>query len=62
MKQSFGEQQVDQADKLPVNEKPVIREWPSQQLLGDASEARFLHGTEVYRLIRTRNDKLILVK
>lgn len=36
--------------------------WTSEQLLGEANEARIIHGNEVYRLLRTRNQKLILVK
>jgi hemin uptake protein HemP len=39
-----------------------IRSWQSAELLGQANEARIVHGGEVYRLLRTRNDKLILVK
>ena len=39
-----------------------IRQWQSEQLFGEANEARIIHGNEVYRLLRTRNDKLILVK
>ena len=39
-----------------------IHRWTSEQLLGSASEAFIVHGNEVYRLLRTRNDKLILVK
>ena len=45
--------------------KPVPRtvpSWSSDQLLGQATEAHIVHGNEVYRLLRTRNDKLILVK
>jgi len=45
--------------------KPQPREipvWSSLQLLGGASEAHIVHGNEVYRLLRTRNDKLILIK
>jgi hemin uptake protein HemP len=40
----------------------AILTWTSAQLLGQANEARILHGNEVYRLLRTRNQKLILVK
>jgi hemin uptake protein HemP len=36
--------------------------WSSDQLLGQANEAHIVHGGEVYRLLRTRNQKLILVK
>ena len=45
-----------------ASDKPEIKTWSSSQLLGDAHEARIEHGGEVYRLLRTRNDKLILVK
>lgn len=40
----------------------VVSTWTSEQLLGTANEARIVHGNEVYRLLRTRNQKLILVK
>ena len=39
-----------------------VRKWNSGELLGEATEAHIVHGREVYRLLRTRNDKLILVK
>ena len=39
-----------------------LRTWQSDELLGEAKEALIVHGGEVYRLLRTRNDKLILVK
>lgn len=34
----------------------------SKALLQGGNEVRILHGTEVYRLRHTRNDKLILTK
>jgi hemin uptake protein HemP len=40
----------------------AVRQWKSGELLGEATEAHIVHGHEVYRLLRTRNDKLILVK
>ncbi|HEX5105800.1 MAG TPA: hemin uptake protein HemP [Pirellulaceae bacterium] len=36
--------------------------WRSEELLGDKTEVQILHGTEVYRLRRTRQGKLILYK
>lgn len=36
--------------------------WRSEELLGDKIEVQILHGTEVYRLRRTRQGKLILYK
>ena len=36
--------------------------WRSEELLGQRTEVLILHGTEVYRLRRTRQGKLILYK
>lgn len=36
--------------------------WRSEELLGDKTEVQILHGTEIYRLRRTRQGKLILYK
>jgi hemin uptake protein HemP len=36
--------------------------WNSMELLGDRLEVLIVHGDEVYRLRRTRQDKLILYK
>jgi len=36
--------------------------WRSEELLGGKSEVLIVHGSEVYRLRRTRQDKLILCK
>ena len=36
--------------------------WRSEELLGGRTEVLIVHGTEVYRLRRTRQDKLILYK
>ena len=52
----------DVADPHASAQKPVIKTWTSAELLGGSNEARIEHGDEVYRLLRTRNDKLILVK
>jgi hemin uptake protein HemP len=42
---------------------PDAREsWRSEELLGERTEVQILHGTEVYRLRRTRQGKLILYK
>jgi hemin uptake protein HemP len=42
---------------------PAAREkWNSAELLGDRIEILIQHGSEVYRLRRTRQDKLILYK
>jgi len=54
--------QEQPASSRPNSDKPEVRIWVSSQLLGQAHEARIEHGGEVYRLLRTRNDKLILVK
>lgn len=40
----------------------AVRTWTSEQLFGDANEARILHRGETYRLLRTRSQKLILIK
>jgi hemin uptake protein HemP len=36
--------------------------WNSKELLGERLEVLIVHGDEVYRLRRTRQDKLILYK
>ncbi|MEX2172792.1 MAG: hemin uptake protein HemP [Pirellulaceae bacterium] len=36
--------------------------WKSEELLGEKTEVLIVHGSEVYRLRRTRQDKLILYK
>ena len=36
--------------------------WRSEELLGERNEVLIVHGSEVYRLRRTRQDKLILYK
>ena len=41
----------------------ALREsWRSEELLGERTEVLILHGTEIYRLRRTRQGKLILYK
>ena len=47
----------------PVQPPPAARQsWRSEELLGERTEVRIVHGSEVYRLRRTRQDKLILCK
>jgi hemin uptake protein HemP len=41
---------------------PARESWRSEELLGNKTEVLILHGTEVYRLRRTRQGKLILYK
>src|SRR5262245_16443179 len=42
---------------------PAARDvWRSEELLGIRTEVLIVHGSEVYRLRRTRQDKLILYK
>lgn len=41
---------------------PPREKWSSAELLGDRIEILIQHGSEVYRLRRTRQDKLILYK
>jgi hemin uptake protein HemP len=36
--------------------------WSSEELLGNRIEILIQHGSEIYRLRRTRQDKLILYK
>jgi hemin uptake protein HemP len=46
-----------------VSPTPAHREaWRSEELLGERTEVLIVHGHEVYRLRRTRQDKLILCK
>jgi hemin uptake protein HemP len=54
-------QPVQSASEAKLQPREV-RNWSSEQLLGSSTEAHIVHGNEVYRLLRTRNDKLILVK
>ena len=52
----------DPPPSTPIQPPRTIPNWTSHELLGEATEARIVHGAEVYRLLKTRNDKLILVK
>lgn len=61
----MGEQakpELRQPDEPVAASHRELRTWHSDELLGGAKEALIVHGGEVYRLLRTRNDKLILVK
>jgi hemin uptake protein HemP len=50
-------------DQVPAPQAVPAREsWRSEELLGNKTEVLILHGTEVYRLRRTRQGKLILYK
>ena len=62
-------------DEIPSNDElPLIRpsskdvnkahqrSWRSEELFGASREILILHGDEIYRLRRTRNEKLILQK
>ena len=46
---------------LPQPPTPA-KSWRSEELLGERTEVLIVHGSEVYRLRRTRQDKLILYK
>jgi hemin uptake protein HemP len=46
----------------PPHQSSAREAWLSEELLGDRSEILIKHGGEVYRLRRTRQDKLILYK
>jgi hemin uptake protein HemP len=41
---------------------PPVRRVPSSDLLGTDRELEIEHGSRLYRLRRTNNDKLILTK
>lgn len=47
-------------DREPL--EPQRHSWRSDELLGEQNEVLIVHGSEVYRLRRTRQDKLILYK
>jgi hemin uptake protein HemP len=54
---------ADRAAAPAAAEPAAVREqWTSAELLGDRTEVLIVHGHEVYRLRRTRQDKLILYK
>ena len=48
-----------QAAKKTTSNIPSVR---LEELVGDGRELHIVHGEEVYRLIVTRNNKLILQK
>jgi hemin uptake protein HemP len=52
---------VSSAKQAPEGDAPR-QTWRSEELLGDRTEVLIVHGAEVYRLRRTRQDKLILYK
>jgi len=54
--QQFGEADSGQTPPTPHET------WRSEELLGERNEVLIVHGNEVYRLRRTRQDKLILCK
>ena len=65
MEAAMGEQakpEMRQPDESDAVARRELRRWRSEELLGESKEALIMHGDEVYRLLRTRNDKLILVK
>ncbi len=49
----------EDATRLRKVETPCVR---SDELLAGGREIRIMHGNEVYRLLLTRNNKLILQK
>jgi hemin uptake protein HemP len=46
----------------PVPAAAPREAWRSEELLGERTEVLIQHGTETYRLRRTRQGKLILYK
>lgn len=50
------------AAKPETDSDPARSTWRSEELLGSHAEVLIVHGSEVYRLRRTRQDKLILYK
>ena len=59
------EEETPQDRETPEKETPTVQEtprWRSEELLGDGKEALIVHNEQVYRLCRTRNGKLILLK
>jgi hemin uptake protein HemP len=53
------EPQQQKNDEEPAPQSPIIR---TQELLRGHRELRIVHGDEIYRLLLTRNNKLILQK
>jgi hemin uptake protein HemP len=49
-------------DQVSAPPAAARESWRSEELLGNKTEVLILHGTEVYRLRRTRQGKLILYK
>ncbi len=48
--------------QCPDNQDRQVPIFDSRQLFGDAREVRLHHCSEEYRLILTKNNKLILTK
>lgn len=48
--------------QTPATPGAGVKRWKVAELLGDAREAQIEHGSEVYRLRLTANNKLILIK
>jgi hemin uptake protein HemP len=56
---------VPQSSAAAASNSPAdrVRElWRSEELLGEKTEVLIQHGSETYRLRRTRQGKLILYK
>ena len=52
-----------EAAAAPQTPPPAARQsWRSEELLSDRTEVLIVHGSETYRLRRTRQGKLILYK
>jgi hemin uptake protein HemP len=62
MTESLSPQSSPPAEPPPQPAAPVREQWTSAELLGERTEVQIVHGSEVYRLRRTRQDKLILYK
>jgi hemin uptake protein HemP len=56
--------ETKQSDEPELGQSPPVprESWRSEELLGERTEVLIVHGSEVYRLRRTRQDKLILYK
>ena len=48
--------------EVPHSEVPHVKVWDAAQILSGSREAIILHGDQAYRLLCTRNGKLILQK
>lgn len=55
-------EQHDAHDALHPPARKPVKTWSSAEIFGEGHEAHIEHAGEVYRLLRTRNNKLILVK